>query len=406
MACAGLTIPPRAARSRVLATPLAPVVKGLDNVVNRPFHAGVRRKARPLADMRPLNDESSPSPGKRSAFAPMRLQFSTEATPGDEARSLLQDGVARTGYRVTLGARRDDAALSAKVDICVAGGISLAAMTTNLVDVARTRSDVAADSQHWFVVYRVRDAPQEYTFRNQQVILRPGDVGIGARTEMFRAMSRHGFAFDQLLAPAAAVRPLLAGDIEDVRIVPGGAPMAVVIGSAMNAAMQTFEGLPEPLADGVLRNILSLATLAAGSSEEGREAGRAAVRAQQLEAARRCIEQRLADPDLSPAIVAAALRISLRSLHALFEPTGESFARYVLRRRLERCHASLRTPGASRLGIADLAFACGFNSLATFNRAFQLRFGQSPSDVRDGAQAGELSPIAQIARNEKPWCAR
>lgn len=326
----------------------------------------------------------------------MRLQFSTESAPEDEARSLLRDGIARTGYRVTLGARRDGAALSAKVEICVAGGISLASMATNLVEVARTRLDVAADTQPWFVVYRVRDAPQAYTFRNQEVILRPGDVGIGARAEMFRAMCRHGFAFDQLLAPAAAVRPLLAGDIEDVRIVPGGAPMAVVIGSAIDAAMQTFEGLSEPLADGVLRNILSLATLAAGSSEEGREAGRAAVRAQQLDEARRCIEQRPADPDLSPASVSAALRISLRSLHALFEPTGESFARYVLRRRLERCHVLLTTPGASRLGIADLAFGSGFNSLATFNRAFLFRFGRSPSDVRARAQTGESIPIAKL----------
>lgn len=159
----------------------------------------------------------------------------------------------------------------------------------------------------------------------------------------------------------------------------------------MSAAMQNCGDLPEPLAEGILRNIFSLAALATGPSEEGRDAGRSAWRAQQLEAAKRHIERRLADPDLSPASAAAALRLSPRALHALFEPTGDSFARYVLQRRLARCHAALTGPGAPRLAIADLAFACGFNSLATFNRAFLRRFGRAPSDVRAAAQAGELS---------------
>ena len=159
--------------------------------------------------------------------------------------------------------------------------------------------------------------------------------------------------------------------------------MGAIIGSAMSAAMQNCGDLPEPLAEGVLRNIFSLAALATGPSEEGRDAGRIAWRAQQLEAAKRHIEQRLGDPALSPASVAAALRLSPRTLHALFEPMEDSFARYVLQRRLARCHAALTGRGASRLGIADLAFACGFNSLATFNRAFLRRYGRAPSDAPD-----------------------
>ena len=330
------------------------------------------------------NDESLPV----ALGAPIRMRILTDSLPENERFALLQHGIARTGYRVTLGSRRDDSALSARVDVCAAGGLSLASMTTNLIDVARTRSDVAADTQDWFVVYRVKDAPQHYSFRNLELNLRPGDVGIGARNEVFRATSRTGFAFDQLLAPVSAVRHLLRGPADGVRILSAADPMAKVIGSAMSTALNNCADLPGALAEGVLGHVLALASLAAGASEEGRDAGRGALRAQQLEAAKRQIERRLADPDLSPATVAAALRISPRTVHALFAPTGESFTRYVLRRRLAHCHAALTRPDASGLAIANLAFACGFNSLATFNRAFLLHFGHSPSDARAAAQSG------------------
>ena len=49
-----------------------------------------------------------------------------------------------------------------------------------LIDVARTTSDVAADTQEWFVVYQVKEAPQHYAFGDREVALRPGDVGASA----------------------------------------------------------------------------------------------------------------------------------------------------------------------------------------------------------------------------------
>lgn len=72
-----------------------------------------------------------------------------------------------------------------------------------------------------------------------------------------------------------------------------------------------------------------------------------AVRVGRLAGAKRHIDRRLADRDLSPASVAAALGIAVRTLHVLFEPSGTSFARYVLRRQLKECRAAGQsgTPG-------------------------------------------------------------
>jgi AraC-like DNA-binding protein len=76
----------------------------------------------------------------------------------------------------------------------------------------------------------------------------------------------------------------------------------------------------------------------------------------------------------------------VRQLHLLFEPTGTSFAQYVLSRRLEECRAALMSPIGDR-SVADVAFAWGFNSLATFYRTFHQAFGMTPGALRAGSSS-------------------
>jgi AraC-like DNA-binding protein len=115
--------------------------------------------------------------------------------------------------------------------------------------------------------------------------------------------------------------------------------------------------------------------LACGASEEGHFSGQHSLRAARLEGAKRYIDQHLAEPALTPASTAAALGISVRHLHLLFEPTGTSFAQYVARRRLLQCRAALTSPVGAGRTVADIAFGWGFNRLATFYRAFEREFG-------------------------------
>jgi AraC-like DNA-binding protein len=81
----------------------------------------------------------------------------------------------------------------------------------------------------------------------------------------------------------------------------------------------------------------------------------------------------------------------VRRLHPLFEPSGESFAQYVLRRRLEECRAALTSPIGER-SIAD----------GTFYRTFRRAFGATPAELR--AQAEGLSPRAgdRGRRSQRP----
>jgi AraC-like DNA-binding protein len=92
---------------------------------------------------------------------------------------------------------------------------------------------------------------------------------------------------------------------------------------------------------------------------------------------------------LTPANTAAALGISRRHLHLLFEPTGTSFAQYVTQQRLLQCRAALASSTGARRSMADIAFGWGFNSLATFYRGFEREFGLPPAALRASATAGQ-----------------
>jgi AraC-like DNA-binding protein len=72
----------------------------------------------------------------------------------------------------------------------------------------------------------------------------------------------------------------------------------------------------------------------------------------------------------------------VRHLHLLFEPTGTSFAQCVARRRLMQCRTALASATGAHRSVADIAFGWGFNSLATFYRAFEREFGMPPTALR------------------------
>jgi AraC-like DNA-binding protein len=99
-----------------------------------------------------------------------------------------------------------------------------------------------------------------------------------------------------------------------------------------------------------------------------------------LFAAASTIEQRMREP-LDLARLAELTRLSRSTLCAAFRKHFDcSPMAYLAERRLARACALL---GDRQRRIVDIAYACGFNSLATFNRRFARAKGMPPSDWRE-----------------------
>ncbi len=123
-----------------------------------------------------------------------------------------------------------------------------------------------------------------------------------------------------------------------------------------------------------------LALIERGIVRPGSRRGQAALRTARLSLARRLIARHLQEPDLAPTRVADLLGVSVRHLHMLFEVADRSFSQTVTEERLKRSRRLMRE-APDRL-IADIASACGFESLATYYRVFNAAYGMAPGDFR------------------------
>jgi AraC-like DNA-binding protein len=97
------------------------------------------------------------------------------------------------------------------------------------------------------------------------------------------------------------------------------------------------------------------------------------------------IEDNLAHPDLTPAMIARRHRISRRQLFRLFNENGGTVAAFIRGRRLARCKASLADERQAERSVSEIALAYGFNDASTFGRAFRKAFGATPRDYRRAA---------------------
>jgi AraC-like DNA-binding protein len=99
-------------------------------------------------------------------------------------------------------------------------------------------------------------------------------------------------------------------------------------------------------------------------------------------AARRLIDHRCSDPDLTPDQVAGILGCSRASLYRMFARRGESVAATIWSTRIECAWRMLTLADGVGLLISDVAMRCGFRELPTFTRMFKRRYGMTPSDAR------------------------
>ncbi|MFF3553283.1 helix-turn-helix domain-containing protein [Streptomyces tsukubensis] len=94
------------------------------------------------------------------------------------------------------------------------------------------------------------------------------------------------------------------------------------------------------------------------------------------------IDMNLADPRLTPAAIADHHRVSVRTLHALFESRRTTVAATIRRRRLERCRRDLSDPELASRRIADIAAHWGFTNPSVFSRTFRATYGATPGTYR------------------------
>ncbi|MEU0530483.1 helix-turn-helix domain-containing protein [Amycolatopsis tolypomycina] len=111
-----------------------------------------------------------------------------------------------------------------------------------------------------------------------------------------------------------------------------------------------------------------------------------------VHAAGNLADQLLTDPDLTPALLARHLKVSLRTLHRAFASTGEPVAAYIRRRRLEQARRALLSP--SRPTVSEVAAHWQFADSSHFIRMFRRQYGRTPAQY---ARDHQVSPGTSTA---------
>ena len=317
----------------------------------------------------------------------MRLTLSTDDLPERDRLPFWHDAVCQERFHVTPAPLKDASRFRAKLDVQVAGQFALAELETTHGSIEKTVGDTARGASDSVLVFLAVKEAHHYQFGRHDLVVSPGDVGILPMNQRFQCATG-GIAFRSLLVPPGVLGPLMAvRELTRACHLPAATPLGALLGAGLSTAAATIPSLTPELGEAVLANLSGLVALAIGASEEGQETGRKALKAARLDEVKRHIGRHLANPLLDPASVGAAFGMSVRSLHLLFQPTEDTFAQYLLRRRLEACRATLSSPAAAGRSVADVAFGWGFNSLSVFHRAFAAAFGTSPASMRAALKA-------------------
>ncbi|SEH03839.1 AraC-type DNA-binding protein [Nonomuraea solani] len=175
-----------------------------------------------------------------------------------------------------------------------------------------------------------------------------------------------------LSLPASPLRPLI-GDRQIVAT--AGSPETRLLMAHANMVHATLNDLT-PAGAQAARN--ALVELAEGVMRQRVDGAEPLLAPALARAAKDLTDDHLADPDLSPAMLARELGVTVRTLQRAFASTDESAAAYIRRRRLEQAGLALTAP-SGRPSVSELAAHWQFADSSHFIRAFKRQYGQTPA---------------------------
>jgi AraC-like DNA-binding protein len=266
------------------------------------------------------------------------------------------------------------------------GPLPFTHLRTSAHEVARTRRTIALNDPGVFKLGLQVSGTGRIEQNGRQALLAPGDM-VFYDTSRPYTMSMRGtapetvvlmFSASELDIPVSALASLAAVPLSGAHGLPamvssfvGRLPATV---TSLDPAVRSRLG--QTARDLVETMVRQVASLRPGDPERHR--------ASQLVLVKQWIEQRLGDPELTPAAVAAAHHMSLRQLYRLFETQGAPVAEWIRARRLARCRDDLADPALASVGVAALAARHGLYDPAGFSRAFRSAYGLSPREFRAG----------------------
>ncbi|BAQ47528.1 helix-turn-helix domain-containing protein [Methylobacterium aquaticum] len=308
-----------------------------------------------------------------------------------EQQFALWHDLVRPLFRVSLEDAEAAGSFRADVQAAPIADALLTTCTARAQTFERDHGDVRSSGWDHVVIQHYVAGGFEGACGDRTVAVTAGDVNV---LDLNRTLRTRATDFSNLTLILPRDRLAIAGthDLHG-RALRGGDAIAAVIGSHLRS-LSAHAGALTPREAGSALDALCL-LLAGSDLREADPLVRAAASASAHERICAHIDRHLDDPDLTPAGIAAACRVSRATLYRLFGFEGGVMA-YIAGRRLDRAFTALCRPEAEHTSIAEVAYRSGFTSEAHFSRSFRSRFAMAPREARRRAREG-LAPARVVA---------
>ncbi|WP_175436665.1 helix-turn-helix domain-containing protein [Streptomyces hawaiiensis] len=278
---------------------------------------------------------------------------------------------------------RDSADFSASLHAVQVGQVQMSVISAAPHSIARTRRHIASDAPDLFQLTVQLTGQGVLTQKGRQARVEPGELVIYDTRRPFTYDLHQSHTGLVLMFPRAML-PLADRDLARVTATPvpchdglGQVVLPLLHGLARQMEHLELSGTPR-LADNVVDLIGTLLAEHADADRTTEGAGPGLLTERVL----LYMEQRLADPGLSPEGIAAAHHISRRYLYKLLAARGYTVSGWIREQRLARCRRDLTDPALDHLPVGAVGGRWGFADPAHFSHAFKAAYGTSPREAR------------------------
>jgi AraC-like DNA-binding protein len=277
----------------------------------------------------------------------------------------------------------DAAKFEGEITQCSLDDLDLTRAIVDYEIASRKRRHIASDVSQSCVFLFVKKGPMTLEQFGREALLDSNSCSLVDLASPY--VLKHARLTDTFFLKAPEV--VLRSKFKDIQshcavarpIGPGmGSIAADMIASLVQNVSETGERDAAFLATQIL-DILAIA-YEAGPTDmpEGPSLAQAAIRRRALA----YIDRRVGDPQLDPAMIAAAIGVSTRYLHRVFEASENTVSASIRSRRLQRAHEDLTDRRLRQRSISEIANRNGFANQSSFATCFKKEFGVSPRSVR------------------------
>lgn len=320
-----------------------------------------------------------PSPVRSAARPAHQGLTSSVATSFNHWKQLVAESF------VPLAARTTDAdGFRGQLRARILDRLSIVEVTATSHEVHRTPALIAQAHERYFKLNLQLEGTGLLVQDNREAVLQPGDLAIYDTSRPYTLAFEDSTRIMVVMFPcdALSLPTDYVGQLAAVRM--GATGLSGIVGQFIRQLSENLEVLDGPSGSRLAANALDLVSTML-HAEMDMTPDRMKPQALLAVAVREYIEANIADPQLSPASIAAAHFISTRHLHNVFHESGTTVAGFIRTQRLEGARRDLRDPLHAAQPVGSVAARWGFLDAAHFSRTFRDAFGASPSDWRRGA---------------------